>query len=102
MLPTMPTPTITTSTSLRRCAMRYSLKVGRDVGPHVDVAFAILGEAHGLTLELHAMLVDGFVVVRVRSGEADHAPGDHVFVAAVGRICEEAFHGHAQQQVKKR
>src|ERR1700679_2311961 len=101
----LPTAKTTTSTSLRRCAAVFpcsqALQGGRNVRAHVDMVFAVLGEAHRLTFELYAVAVDGLEVVRIGAGKADHAPGNHVAIAAVHRVAEESLHGHFQQHIEE-
>src|SRR5579862_5676737 len=102
MLPTMPTPMTTTSTSLSRCAtlLPLSNRCG-NFGVNVHVTLPVLADAHRLSLELHSMSVDRFVVISVGSGKADHPPRNHVAVAAVNRIAEEALDRHLQQHVEE-
>src|SRR5271169_5728679 len=53
----------------------------------------VLGEAHRRPIELDAVLVDQVVIGGVGAGEPDHPPGDHVAIAAIDRVAEEAFDG---------
>src|SRR5882724_3032040 len=102
MLPTIPTPMTTTSTSLRRCTTLFtSADRCGNFGVHVYVAVPVLTYAQRLAYELHAMPVDRLVVVSVRSGKSDHSPGHHVAIAAIHRITEEAFDRHPQQHVEE-
>ena len=57
-------------------------------------------EARGRRLE-RDVLAHEVVVIRVGAREADHPPGVHAAVAAVGRIAEVALHGEREQQLEK-
>ena len=48
------------------------------------------------------MLGDVVAIVVARAGEAQHAPGYHVAIAAVDRVGEEPFHRIAQHQREER
>src|ERR1700730_9422362 len=57
----------------------------------MDVPVRVLGEAHRGPIELEAVRIDQVVIRGVGAGEPDHPPGDHVTVAAIDRVAEEAF-----------
>src|ERR1700760_4805598 len=98
MLPTIPTPMTTTSTSLRRCATFAPLAHGgRNFRMDVHVTVSVLPDAQRLALELHTVFIDRFVVIRVSTGKSNHSPRHHVAIAAVDRIGEKTFNGHLQQ-----
>src|SRR3954463_14150085 len=102
MLPTIPTPMTTTSTSFKRCATVTPSAYGcRNFRMDVYVPLSILADAHGRSFKLHAVAVDRFVVVRVCAGKADHPPRHHVAIAAIHRIAEETFNRHLQQHVEE-
>src|SRR5258707_4033923 len=112
--PVKPTPTVTTSTGLRRCAM-FDLPVvqgepalecsrafaclarfwlwhpGVDAGIHMQVTVCILCQTHRRTVDFDAVLIYQFVIRRVGTGETDHPPRHHVAVAAIDRVAEEAL-----------
>src|ERR671930_1535006 len=93
MEPVMPTPIVTASTGRNRSAMPRlrSGKLRRNVGIDMDVAHSVLRQAHGRAIDDNAVLVDHVIVGREGAGEADHAPGDHVAIATIDRIPEEAL-----------
>src|ERR1700733_2435167 len=98
MLPTMPIPMTTASTSFRRCVTaQASSKIRRNVGMYVDVMLCVFRETQRLALEFHTVPIDGLEVVGVRAGKADHPPRRHVAVAAIDRIAEISFDGRFQQ-----
>src|SRR5882724_6966669 len=102
MLPTIPTPMTTTSTSLRRCTtFVLSSYRGGDFRMDVHLAVSVLTDAHGGSLKLHAMFVDSLVVVCISAGEPDHPPRHHVAIAAIHRVGEESLDSHPQQHVEE-
>jgi hypothetical protein len=50
-----------------------------------------IGNAQGFSMKFNSMLIDQIVVIRIRTGEPDHLPGDFVFVAAIDWIGEKSF-----------
>src|SRR3954452_22456070 len=94
----MPPPTRTTSTGFMRMAMVCL----RALGPVlVSELRGRAGEAQGLARILEVVLVDQAQILRVGSWEADHAPRDHVAIAAIGRIAEEALDGVGEQGLEE-
>src|ERR1700720_1720065 len=94
MEPVRPTPIVATSTDFKRSAISVSCPLRQTRGYfriHVHVTVAVLGEAHRQAVDPDAMLVDDVVIRCIRPGEPDHAPRDHVAIAAVNGITEETF-----------
>jgi len=73
----------------------------RDIRIRVQMPAAVFGETHGFAFKLHAVPVNRIVIIRIGARKTDHSPSNHVVIAAVGRIAEETFNRHFQQQVKK-
>src|SRR5258708_40322628 len=57
----------------------------------MHMTMSIFRDAHRLPVELDAVLIDEVVVGGVGAGETDHAPCDHVAVAAIDGGAEEAL-----------
>src|SRR5271157_4298352 len=97
MEPANPTPMTTTSTSFNLCGI--GLFPSR-AGGHRVCARAI-GNAQRFSMKFNSMLIDQIVVIRIRTGESDHLPGDFVLVSAIDRIGEESFYRVLQQEVEE-
>src|SRR5258708_7909726 len=66
-------------------------QIGGDIWVRMHMAMSIFRDAHPLPVELDAVLIDEAVVGGVGAGETDYAPCDHVAVAAIDGVAEEAL-----------
>src|SRR4051794_8972125 len=95
MAPVQPNPTRTTSTDGSFVATAHSSGFGWiPAGPPHD--------ADGRQRQPLIVLLDVRPIVVVRAREADQLPTNHVAVAAVERIAEEALDGVLQEHLKER
>src|ERR1700727_1166644 len=86
MAPVHPKPTNTASTGLRVVAMILALR------PAGTAFESDRGVGHALSVARHP-----FFIIVVGSGESDHLPGPHIFIATVDRIREVTFLGVLQE-----
>src|SRR5690242_13190320 len=88
-----PNPTSTTSTPGSLRAMSAS-------AAGVPIGAAL--QAHGRQGKALPVLAHELAIVVAGAGEADHAPGGHVVVAAMDGVGEEPLNGVLEQQAEKR